>query len=96
MGKGHQHMKKLKSEKAKVKLKGSKHLPKGTNVTDTSFKIKQIVIREQLKAANEADHLSKRKLNVKVYQRCYSVSRVCIHSFMIYNTGIAESPSTLQ
>lgn len=65
MGKGHQHMKKLKSEKAKVKLKGSKHLPKGTNVTDTSFKIKQIVIREQLKAANEADHLSKRKLNVK-------------------------------
>lgn len=72
MGKAHQHMKKLKSEKAKVKLKGSKHLakgskhlPKGTNVTDTSFKIKQIVIREQLKGGTEAEHLSKRKLNVK-------------------------------
>lgn len=66
MGKGHRHTKKLKSEKAKVKLKGSKLLPKGTNITDTSFKIKQIVVREQLKAANEAEPLSKRKLNIKV------------------------------
>lgn len=67
MAKGHKHLKKLKSEKAKVKLKGSaKFLPKGTNVTDTNFKVKQIVVREQLKAVNDTELLSKRKLNVKV------------------------------
>ena len=57
----------LKAEKAKTKLKGKKdkELPKGTNVTKTNFKIKKIVIKEQLKnrATNEA--LSTRKLNVK-------------------------------
>lgn len=66
MGKGHRLLKKIKSEKAKVKLKGSNHLPKGTNVTDTSFKIKQIVIREQLKTSTTSEPLSKRKLNLKV------------------------------
>lgn len=42
------HKKFIKSEKAKTKLKGAK-LPKGLNVTKTDFKIKKIVIREQLK-----------------------------------------------
>lgn len=42
------HKKFVKSEKAKTKLKGAK-LPKGLNVTKTEFKIKKIVIREQLK-----------------------------------------------
>lgn len=67
MAKGHKHIKHLKSEKAKVKLKAKKvkQLPKGLNVTDTTFKVKKIVIREQFKEHDEAEILSKRKLNVK-------------------------------
>lgn len=64
MAKGHRLQKRLKSEKSKVKLKGSKFLPKGTNVTDTSFKIKQIVIPQQLKATT-GEVVSKRNLNLK-------------------------------
>lgn len=69
MGKNHRHKKLLKSEKAKVKLRTktqkTKFLPKGANVTDTTFKIKPIVVQEQLKAKSEAEPLSRRKLNVK-------------------------------
>ncbi|XP_011496792.1 PREDICTED: testis-expressed sequence 10 protein homolog [Ceratosolen solmsi marchali] len=67
MGKNHKHQKQLKSEKAKVKLKtkGSKQLPKGLNITDTNFKVKKIVIREQLKQQDATQILSRRKLNVK-------------------------------
>lgn len=42
------HKKFVKSERAKTKLKGAK-LPKGLNVTKTDFKIKKIVIREQIR-----------------------------------------------
>lgn len=42
------HRKFIKSEKTKTKLKASK-LPKGLNVTKTDFKIKKIVIREQIR-----------------------------------------------
>lgn len=69
MGKNHRHQKQLKSEKAKVKLKtkGTKQpLPKGLNITDASFKVKKIVIREQLKQQDATQILSRRKLNVKV------------------------------
>lgn len=55
----------LKSEKSKTKLKGKKDLPKGTNVTKTNFKIKKIVIKEQLKKHSGSEALSARKLNVK-------------------------------
>ncbi|XP_075975516.1 testis-expressed protein 10 homolog [Anticarsia gemmatalis] len=55
----------LKSEKSKTKLKSKKDLPKGTNVTKTNFKIKKIVIKEQLKKHGESEALSTRKLNVK-------------------------------
>ncbi|XP_047352512.1 testis-expressed protein 10 homolog isoform X1 [Vespa velutina] len=67
MAKGHKHLKHLKSEKAKVKLKAkkSKLLPKGLNVTDTSIKVKKIMIREQFRQYNETEILSKRKLNIK-------------------------------
>ncbi|OAD55725.1 Testis-expressed sequence 10 protein like protein, partial [Eufriesea mexicana] len=67
MAKGHKHLKRLKSEKAKVKLKTkkAKHLPKGLNITEPTFKVKKIVIREQLKQHDETEILSKRKLNVK-------------------------------
>lgn len=67
MAKGHRHQKKLKSERAKVKLKGSKQLlPKGLNITDASFKVKKIVIREQLKEKDVSEILSRRKLNINV------------------------------
>ncbi|VVC91998.1 unnamed protein product [Leptidea sinapis] len=57
----------LKAEKAKTKLKGKKdkELPKGTNVTKTNFKVKKIVIKEQLKKHVQSETLSTRKLNVK-------------------------------
>ncbi|XP_055373847.1 testis-expressed protein 10 [Condylostylus longicornis] len=44
---GGKHKKFLRSEKAKVKLKGAK-LPKGLNITKTEFKVKKIILREQL------------------------------------------------
>lgn len=73
MGKGHRLLKRKKAEKSKVKIKGStKHLPKGTNVTDTNFKIKQIVVREQLKVANTSELLTTRKLNIKVKLNQYA------------------------
>lgn len=57
----------LKAEKAKTKLKGKKdkELPKGTNVTKTNFKVKKIVIKEQLKKHLQSEALTSRKLNVK-------------------------------
>ncbi|KAJ0183195.1 hypothetical protein K1T71_001171 [Dendrolimus kikuchii] len=54
----------LKSEKSKTKLKAKKDLPKGTNVTKTNFKVKKIVIKEQLKKHNTSEVLSTRKLNL--------------------------------
>ncbi|CAL1686410.1 unnamed protein product [Lasius platythorax] len=68
MAKNHKRSKRLKSEKAKIKLKAKKsinQLPKGLNVTDTSFKIKKILIREQLQHRDETEVLSTRKLNIK-------------------------------
>ncbi|KAL2740084.1 testis-expressed sequence 10 protein [Vespula squamosa] len=67
MAKGHKHLKHLKSEKAKVKLKAkkSKLLPKGLNVSDKSIKIKKIMIHNQFKQYNETEIVSKRKLNIK-------------------------------
>ncbi|CAG9787854.1 unnamed protein product [Diatraea saccharalis] len=56
----------LKSEKSKTKLKAKKkELPKGTNVTKTNFKVKKIVIKEQLKKHGTSEILSTKKLNIK-------------------------------
>lgn len=56
-----------KQEKVKVKLKGNKALlPKGQNVTDTTFRVKKIIIKEQLKEHGEQEILTKKHLNVKV------------------------------
>lgn len=52
MGKNNRHKKQLKSERSKVKLKG-RTLPKGTNVTNTVFKVRKIIIGEQLKHVGE-------------------------------------------
>ncbi|XP_062564009.1 testis-expressed protein 10 homolog [Armigeres subalbatus] len=59
-----------KAEKSKIKLKsalkGAK-LPKGTNVTKTNFKVRKIVIPDQIKQRNltDANVLSSRSLTVK-------------------------------
>lgn len=60
------HKKFIKSEKAKIKLnlKGAK-LPKGLNVTKTDFKVKKIVIKEQISDIYNADGTVIRKQNVK-------------------------------
>lgn len=54
----------LKSEKTKTKLKGNK-LTKGLNVTKTEFKVRKIVIREQIKAPTIVDGAIVRS-NIKV------------------------------
>ncbi|XP_054267706.1 testis-expressed protein 10-like isoform X2 [Macrosteles quadrilineatus] len=55
-----------KQEKAKVKLKGNKTiLPKGQNVTDTNFKVKKIIVKEQLKEHGENELLTKKHLSIK-------------------------------
>ncbi|KAJ6637077.1 Testis-expressed protein 10 like [Pseudolycoriella hygida] len=60
------HQKFLKSEKSKVKLKDKdKKLPKGLNVTKTDFKVKKIVINEQIRNAFNADGTVIRKENIK-------------------------------
>lgn len=59
--------KEKKAEKAKVKLKGhtTMFLPKGLNVTKTAFKVRKIVLQQQLKTHDGDQPLSKRKLNIK-------------------------------
>ncbi|XP_032669059.1 testis-expressed protein 10 homolog [Odontomachus brunneus] len=63
MAKGYKHLKRLRSEKAKIKLRSKITKPK--NVTDTSFKTKKIIIPIQLKQHDETEILSTRKLNIK-------------------------------
>ncbi|XP_053675369.1 testis-expressed protein 10 homolog [Anopheles nili] len=55
-----------KAEKSKVKLKGAK-LPKGTNITKTNFKVRKIVVPDQLKQRNltDATVLSSKNLSLK-------------------------------
>lgn len=69
MSKGHKRSKRLKSEKSKVKLKAKKsvnRLSKSLNITNTSFKVKKILLREQLKERDKTEILSTRKLNIDV------------------------------
>ncbi|XP_063984688.1 testis-expressed protein 10 [Diachasmimorpha longicaudata] len=93
MGKNHRHQKNLKSERAKVKLKTKKGktLPKGQNITDTSFKVKKIVIREQLKSHELSEIVSRRKLNVKEL-----LSRLQHHNSTVRQDAIREMKDILQ
>ncbi|XP_067638740.1 testis-expressed protein 10 [Eurosta solidaginis] len=70
------HKKKLRSEKAKVKLKATK-LPKGLNVTKTEFKVRKIAIREQLKETQYTSE-GQPQLNLKE-----TISRLKHHSSKI-------------
>lgn len=63
--------KRLKSEKSKVKLKAKKTDQKSSNITNTSFKVKKILLREQLKQHSETEILSTRKLNIDVRKSIY-------------------------
>ncbi|XP_050067723.1 testis-expressed protein 10 homolog [Anopheles maculipalpis] len=55
-----------KAEKSKIKLKGAK-LPKGANITKTNFKVRKIIVPDQLKQRNltDATVLSSRNLSLK-------------------------------
>lgn len=57
------HKKFLKSEKAKVKLKGTK-LKEAQNVTKTDFKVRKIIITEQLKNVHELGVGTRKKHSV--------------------------------
>ena len=83
MGKNNKHKKFLKSEKAKVKLKGGKKLLlKGQNITDTSFKVKKIVIQSQLAQQPESEPVTRKNLNLKVrYPRVTLVSVTLFNPF---------------
>lgn len=59
------HKKFVKAEKSKTKLKGAK-LPKGLNVTKTDFKIKKIVIREQIRNETITEDGTSIRSNIKV------------------------------
>jgi hypothetical protein len=64
---GGHHKKFIRKERAKVKLKAKKTvLTKAQNVTDTSFKVKKIVLKEQLKSEIPHEQQLRRKLNIKV------------------------------
>lgn len=60
------HRKFIKSEKTKTKLKGAK-LPKGLNVTKTEFKVRKIVIRDQIKDPTVIGDGTIVKSNIKVW-----------------------------
>lgn len=63
----------MKSEKAKTKFKGAK-LPKGLNVTKTEFKVRKIVIRDQIKEPTIVDGAIV-KSNIKVIHISSAVIR---------------------
>ncbi|PNF43613.1 hypothetical protein B7P43_G03110, partial [Cryptotermes secundus] len=63
---GGRHKKFTRKEKSKVKLKTKKTvLTKAQNVTDTSFKVRKIVLKEQLKSAVLNEPQTRRNLSVK-------------------------------
>lgn len=63
---GGHHKKFTRKEKSKVKLKTKKTvLTKAQNVTDTSFKVRKIVLKEQLKSAVLNEPQTRRNLSVK-------------------------------
>lgn len=62
---GGKHLKRLRTERAKVKLK-KKPLPKGQNITDTTFKVKKIILVEQLKKVGGSEPVSSRNVPLKV------------------------------
>lgn len=72
----------VKKEKASVKLKGHKTLlPKGQNVTDTSFKVKKIVVKEQLKPHAENEAVTKKR---------HQTVRELLAKLTHHNTGIKQ------
>lgn len=76
------YKKQLKEEKAKRKLKVSHKtiLPKGQNVTNTSFKVKKIVLKSQLKE-HEGEVVSRSNLNIKVSFIWITCLHFCAASF---------------
>lgn len=57
--------KKMRKDFQKVKLKVGRKLPKGLNVTDTSFKTKKIVLHDRLSKSTGGEPTTTRKLGVQ-------------------------------
>jgi len=68
MGRNKASQARKREEKSKVKLKGhkTKFLPKGLNLTDTRFKVRKIVVPDQLKVHSTDQPLTKKKHNIQV------------------------------
>lgn len=94
------HKKFVKSEKAKTKLKGNK-LAKGLNVTKTDFKIKKIIIREQIKDTTLIeDGAEIRSQNIKVslkWRQCSTTQNFIFSKIPFYNLiGIVDETESPQ
>lgn len=75
---GGHHKKLIRKEKSKVKLKAKKTvLTKSQNVTDTNFKVRKIVLKEQLKSGISDELQTRRKVNVKVCVLRKFIAVVC-------------------
>lgn len=83
------HKKFLKSEKSKVKLKDKK-LPKGLNVTKTDFKVKKIVIKEQIRNTFNADGTVIRKENIKVNECVKSYIVITLRTFSFFEKNVTN------
>ena len=85
------HKKFIKSEKAKTKLKGAK-LPKGLNVTKTDFKVKKIVIREQIRDATLIeDGAEIKQSNIKVSMRTTRLTQIPSSRFRFNNRSYFQN-----
>lgn len=62
---GGKHLKKLRAEKSKIKLK-QKKAEKGQNVTNTTFKVKKIITYKQLRKKEDNEPVSSWNLALKV------------------------------
>lgn len=84
----------IKSEKAKTKLKGAK-LPKGLNVTKTDFKIKKIVIREQIRDTSVIeDGAVIRSQNIKVSSiKMFRIDQIVMTLTQFLGTFVKTSTS---
>lgn len=76
------HKKFLKSEKAKVKLKGTK-LKTAQNVTKTDFKVRKIIIPDQIKNVKKDEITGLKQHSVQVINLIYSIITIIFNIIFI-------------
>ena len=97
MTKSTKHKKEFRKEKNKIKLKltakplkserkkKGAFLPKGLNITDTSFKSKKIVLPDNLRQTEDSGlPLTNKKQTFKVLLCSFKVTIVCDHKIFIF------------